>query len=133
VAREGEAVSTEHTPTPYEIDAEGVHIIQKREDCFYVEVATTETPVSQATRAEQNATAIFIVRACNAHDELVAALVELVRLKDLHDACEDQTFWGAHAVSRETIDQLNSWELEYQIKKPLAWNAARAVLAKVKP
>jgi hypothetical protein len=57
-----------------------------------------------------------------------AALCELVRLKDLRDACEDQTYWATRAVSRETLDQLHAWEENYKINKPKAWETARAIL-----
>jgi len=58
------------------------------------------------------------------------ALTELVRLKDLHDACEDQTYWATRAVARDTIDQLRAWEQDYKDNKQKAWIAARAALAR---
>ena len=41
--------------------------------------------------------------------QLRAALCELVRLKDLHDACEDQTYWATRAVSDTSLAQLRAW------------------------
>ncbi len=64
-------------------------------------------------------------------DQLRSALRELVRLKDLHDSCEDQTYWSTRAVSEETLTQLRAWEADYAENKPLAWSAARDIVGEI--
>ena len=83
---------------------------------------------------DQPMVAITALQAAYLADEverLHAALRELVRLKDLHDACEDQTYWLIRAVSVETLAQLRSWEADYAENKPRAWSVARAIVGKL--
>lgn len=77
-------------------------------------------------RLEDAESTIAHLRAENA--PLRAALAELVRLKDLHDACQDQTYWATRAVSAA---QLDAWEADYEVNKPKAWAAARETLKKM--
>jgi hypothetical protein len=56
-------------------------------------------------------------------DELAEALRELVRLKSLHDRTERRDF-GSYQLCVEAI-------AEYVRCKPLAWDRARALLARI--
>lgn len=70
-------MNAQHTPTPWEI---GNVTYQHNFECWTKTVSAKGTRplvghrVAGRTEAECNANAAFIVRAVNAHDELVAAL-----------------------------------------------------------
>lgn len=70
-----------HAPTPYLLDGALVYALHVRDGveqnrfCCYVNDAHTPTP-------ELIATARFIVRACNAHDDLLAALKLYIKCRD---------------------------------------------------
>lgn len=57
-----------------------------------------------------------------------AALAELVRLKDLHDASGDGVYWETRPINESTLAQLHAWRSDYEVNKPKAWDAARKAL-----
>lgn len=75
---------TPHTPTPYASKRAGYATDGEYDHCIYAEIdgkrrviAEVFGRVSEDCRPDAEANAAFIVRACNAHDELVEALEEL--------------------------------------------------------
>lgn len=104
---------TEHTPTPWRIAARsmrstsepyGALVGSDRGDGFIYRVAWC-APHPEINRATADANAAFIISACNAHDDLVKALTEILEAnKDfraslpkgwegdpLQDACDRAT------------------------------------------
>jgi hypothetical protein len=76
------SMTTNHTPTPYSFSI-GVrgdrYCIQATDDASAFDVAYT-APMNESGKnrlTHEKANAAFIVRACNAHAELVAALEQL--------------------------------------------------------
>ncbi len=59
-------------------------------------------------------------------DDLAAALRELIECKDLHDMIENR----GNGI---TADQARDLGREYRKRRPLAWDVARATIAKVCP
>lgn len=72
-------MNTSHTATPYRIDA---HLHRAIVDTYGNKVAEVATQRNLVTGTTQG-NAEFIVRACNAHDDLVKALQDIV------DDCAD--------------------------------------------
>jgi hypothetical protein len=90
-------MSTQHTPTPWQVDA-SKHSVSIVADRFCVaQTATAQT--GNVAPAEANAA--FIVRACNAHDELVAALRELLWTEQFDD--DDPRLIAARLQSRAAL------------------------------
>ena len=97
-------MNARHTPTPYTVDDS-----PRRTRIRIVNVAGTPVATidcASANTREAKETAAFIVKACNAHDELVATLSRLVAESTHHDGAE------------------------YEDGEWLALDAARAALAK---
>lgn len=87
--------------------------------------------VQELREYAQNYDSAEAAAAADEIERLRAALCELVRLKNLHDACKDQTYWSTRAVSEETIEQLRAWKADYAENKPRAWDVARAILGEL--
>lgn len=106
------------TPRPWKIE-DSTHIVQAVGNAAGVVVCDVEN-YSRFTQDDVRnaANAELIVRAVNAHDDLVTALAELVATKDLHDQLEVlKPLPAAH-------------EEEYRKRRIAAWDAARNALAK---
>ena len=93
-----------HVPTPYVVDSSRRRTRIRIGTKDRYPVVTVDC--ASANTREAKETAAFIVRACNAHDELVAALSRLVAESTHHDGAE------------------------YEDGEWLALDAARAALAK---
>lgn len=61
--------NTKHTPTPWNVEGRG----NAKARCF---IEAGEFRIVECVTRDHDANAAFIVRACNAHDDLVAALRE---------------------------------------------------------
>jgi len=87
-------MSAQHTPTPWKAVRENAHptggallgVFVDRADGSCI--AETFSNCGQSD-AECRANAAFIVRACNAHDALVAALSDLEDIFDGQEDCDD--------------------------------------------
>jgi hypothetical protein len=95
---------TKHTPTPW-IVTNGVQIWRDGHSSLasprICSLANAAQPVEQLTAEEMAANAAFIVRAVNAHEELVAAARAL--LDRLDDITTDAFSKGGEAVEREAL------------------------------
>lgn len=97
-ANETPATATQHTPTPWEAipakDRDGDETISIRGDAEFIATLDTVSIDGSPYRLPANgeANAAYIVRACNAHEELVAAVREVIRglLDEFPDLCEDE-------------------------------------------
>jgi len=106
-------MTTQHTPTPWKVlqagDPSGVPRVTSDKGGVAV-ICVNRYMGEKGPSAEESANAAFIVRACNAHDELVAALTlakYVLATLSLDDDCTEG--------------------------QPEALAAARAALAKVQP
>jgi len=109
-------MSAQRTPGPFEVKA--VNGRPNEEPGLYI-VDGNGRDLMRGEFFRSEADAELIVQACNAHDELVAALRGLVETKTLHDMAE--ALQPQHPMVQE----------EYRKRRDAAWAAARAVLAKV--
>lgn len=69
-------MSTQHTPTPWHVAKDDPAAIFNSMGGYVTRIDGNAVQ----TRAAIEGNAAFIVRACNAHDELVAALAQIARL-----------------------------------------------------
>lgn len=76
-------MNTQHTPTPWKVD--GMDVVSPSE---MIVVGCLQW-CGEDRGGEGEANAAFIVKACNAHDELVAAL------RDVVDTCDSGDYYGA--------------------------------------
>ena len=71
---------TKHTPTPWITETSDnkrtTYIVDSATETYLVATLDGNDPVRGSVTADANA--LFIVRACNSHDELVAALTRLL-------------------------------------------------------
>ena len=96
---------SQHTPTPWTVDealARDNRVISGPNGEVVVEVAATldhDSTSDLLVDHERDANAAFIVRACNAYDDLLAALREIVRLADANATDQhDMAVVRAYAV-----------------------------------
>jgi len=108
-----------HTPTPWAVHVYGARSVEIHSDVLPAIVAVMpdanddpDLPADCLDNAEAQANAAFIVCACNAHDELVAAL------DDLNESTEQY-------LAAPSIDRMNN--LTESLR------SARAALGKAKP
>lgn len=89
-------MKTQHTPTPWHLSEPPL-----KENFIYDEDGLLIADVNgffKREAAENSANADFIVRACNAHDELVEALENLQHA----DGCYCEASFSSHAGSHPT-------------------------------
>lgn len=85
-----------HTPTPWEVDESGIQVDAANGSATSIAFCAGTRPgknwsgTDYATKRHQQANAAFIVRACNAHEQLVAALRGLIKLVDENGLCMDE-------------------------------------------
>jgi hypothetical protein len=70
-----------HSPTPYWIDDDG--FIASGSGDTYITVADVYCRSRREAADEMDANAVFIVRACNAHDRLLAAAKNALKFLEL--------------------------------------------------
>jgi hypothetical protein len=66
-------MNAQHTPTPWTVMADGRHIVRNTKDGTTI-VADCGEPSRHFVKEPEKGNAAFIVRACNSHEALVAAL-----------------------------------------------------------
>lgn len=67
-----------HTPTPWKLDAHLLGQVVSQDDTKLIARAGRVEPIADLDQVERAANAEFIVRACNAHAQLVGALTEML-------------------------------------------------------
>ena len=97
-------MTTQHTPTPWKVlqagDPSGVPRVTSDKGGVAV-ICVNRYMGEKGPSAEESANAAFIVRACNAHDELVAALRELLWTEQFDD--DDPRLIAARLQSRAAL------------------------------
>jgi len=87
--------TTQHTPTPWELSEGGLNV--NAENGSVLRIAVTSgadvgpgwSGTDYATFEHSKANAAFIIRACNSHEPLVAALVEAVEIIQAIDQADN--------------------------------------------
>ena len=121
-------METKHTPTPWTVEdptGTGLVIVQANLPTYHwAFIATVDTDMDATTQIDHpvmEANAEFIVRACNAHDDLLAALT---KLKDFVASLQwGQKFPGRphaemDAAERAIAKALPPPPLDYRIERP---------------
>jgi hypothetical protein len=104
-------MTTQHTLTPWQQAA------------FSSRLITDSAGMSDIAQCERQSDAAFIVRACNAHDELVAALRQLAKEVSLLTNEGDDQLVGCAYIDKHNVIRAKG-SLLYTIER------ARAALAK---
>lgn len=71
-------MTVSHTPTPWKLYPHLFGQIESQDETKLITRAGRVDPVTDLDQCERAANAEFIVRACNSHDQLVAALKAVV-------------------------------------------------------
>ena len=87
-------MNTKHTPLPW--TAEVHHIVSRDTDGIARNNDNSSVAVAHGPDKESNAA--FIVRACNAHDELVAALESALKTAEFEGAAPRPWHFAARAA-----------------------------------
>ena len=85
-----------HTPTPWKLDPHLFGQIESQDETKLIARAGRVEPVTDLDQCERAANAEFIVRACNSHDQLVAALWHA---EAALSSCYDMTQWPADGTT----------------------------------
>jgi hypothetical protein len=100
---------SEHTPTPWESN---FNRIESKDDHG---VDNDGWMIAECIGPEQEANAEFIVRACNAHDALVAACEKIEKLRS--DLLEGATSMDEGALLTEGADAFDDIEAALKLAK----------------
>ncbi len=90
----------EHTATPWQLEERETDFVLQDADGEFINYLTKSRHIDDLIDEEAEANAAFIVRACNAHDQLVKATRECL------DQLEHEAKWGSN--SEPLQDAINS-------------------------